>query len=90
LKTTCSTQIGNILKKTNPKKSIFLIPLRGWSYPGEQGREFHDPELIGLFTKWIKKFCKEDSVIEVNLSINDPQFGRIACKHLETLMKAQG
>jgi uncharacterized protein (UPF0261 family) len=81
--------IGNILKETNPKKSIFLIPLRGWSYPGEQGREFYDSELMGLFTKWIRKFCREDSVIEVNLSINDPQFGRVACKHLETLMKAR-
>ncbi len=81
--------IGNILKETNPKKSIFLIPLRGWSYPGEQGREFHDPELTGLFAKWIKKFCREGSVIEVDLSINDPQFGRVACEHLYTLMASQ-
>ena len=81
--------IGNILEETHPKKSIFLIPLRGWSYPGEQGREFHDPELTGLFTKWIKKFCREGSVIEVNLSINDPQFGRVACQHLYTLMASQ-
>ena len=81
--------IGNILKETNPKKSIFLIPLRGWSYPGEQGREFHDPELMGLFTKWIKKFYREGSVIEVNLSINDPQFGRVACEHLYNLMMDQ-
>ena len=81
--------IGNILEETHPKKSIFLIPLRGWSYPGEKGREFHDPELIGLFTKWIKKFFREDSVIEVDFSINDPQFGRVACKHLESLMEAE-
>ena len=81
--------IGNILKETKPKNSIFLIPLRGWSYPGEPGKEFYDPELIGLFKKWIKKFCKEDSVIEVDLSINDPQFGRVACEHLYHLMEAQ-
>jgi len=81
--------IGNILRETNPKKSIFLIPLRGWSYPGEQGREFHDPELMSLFTKWIKKFYGEDSVIEINLSINDPQFGRVACQHLWSLMADQ-
>jgi len=81
--------IGNILKETHPKKSIFLIPLRGWSYPGEQGGEFHDPELMGLFTKWIKKFYREDSVIEVDLSINDPQFGRVACEHLYHLMMDQ-
>jgi uncharacterized protein (UPF0261 family) len=82
--------IGNILKETNPKKSIFLIPLRGWSYPGEQGREFHEPEQMDLFTKWIKKFCRKGSVIEVNHSINDPQFGRIACEHLENLMQDKG
>jgi uncharacterized protein (UPF0261 family) len=82
--------IGNILKETSPKKSIFLIPLRGWSYPGELGKEFYDPELIRQFTKWIKKFFREDAVIEVNLSVNDPQFGRIACEHLCHLMEQQG
>ncbi len=84
-----SKWIGNILQETRPKNSIFLIPLRGWSYPGEEGREFHDPKLIGLFTKWIKKFYREDSVIEVDLSINDPQFGRVACGHLYHLMMDQ-
>ena len=78
--------IGNILKKTNPKNSIFLIPLGGWSYPGEQGREFYDPELSRLFVKWIKKFHREDSVIEVDLPINDPEFGKVASNHLYKLI----
>ena len=78
--------IGNILEETHPKNLIILIPLRGWSYPGEKGREFHDPELIGLFTKWIKKFFREDSVIEVDHSINDPEFGRVASNHLYHLI----
>jgi len=81
--------IGNILRKTHPKKSIFLIPLRGWSYPGEQGREFHDPELIRIFTKLIKKFYREDSVIEVEFSINDPRFGAVASEYLYALMTDQ-
>ena len=81
--------IGNILKETNPKNSIFLIPLRGWSYPGEPGKEFYDPKLTGLFVKWIKKFYKENSVIEVDLSINDPEFGRVASEHLYHLMMDQ-
>lgn len=78
--------IGDILKETHPKKCIFLIPLRGWSDPGKKGKEFYDPELIGLFEKWIKKWSGEDSVIEVDLSINDPQFGKMACEHLFHLM----
>jgi uncharacterized protein (UPF0261 family) len=78
--------IGNILRETRPKNSIFLIPRRGWSYPGERGKGFYDPELSGLFEKWIKKFYREESVIEVNLSINDPQFGRVACDHLYHLI----
>jgi uncharacterized protein (UPF0261 family) len=78
--------IGNILKETHPKRTIFLIPLRGWSYPGEPGKQFYDPELIGLFMKWIKKFFKKDSVIEVDRSINDPEFGRIASGHLYNLI----
>jgi uncharacterized protein (UPF0261 family) len=82
--------IGNIFKETHPKNLIILIPLRGWSYPGEKGREFHDPELAGLFVKWIKKYYKEDSVIKVDLSINDPEFGRVASDHLENLMQARG
>jgi uncharacterized protein (UPF0261 family) len=81
--------IGNILKETHPQKSIFLIPLRGWSYPGEPGKEFYDPELTGLFVKWIKKFYKKDYVIEVDLSINDPKFGRVASEHLYHLITDQ-
>jgi len=59
--------IGNILKETNSRKSIFLIPLRGWSYPGEIGKEFYDPELTRLFIKWIREFHKKDSVIQCRL-----------------------
>jgi uncharacterized protein (UPF0261 family) len=66
-----------------------LIPLRGWSYPGEPGKEFYDPEMNVLFMKWIKKFYKEDSVIEVDYSVNDPKFGRVACEHLYPLMMDQ-
>jgi len=82
--------IGNILQETRPKKAIFLIPLRGWSSPGERGQEFYDPELIDMFKKWIEKFINKECVIGVNLSINDPEFGLTACKHLENLLKAQG
>ena len=78
--------IGNILKETNPKKCIFLIPLGGWSYPGEKGNEFYDPELNDLLKRWIKKFFREDAVIEVDLPINDPRFGMVACEHLYNLM----
>ncbi len=82
--------IGNILKETDPKKAIFLIPLRGWSSPGEKGKDYYDPELIHQFRKWIKKYVREEAVIDVDLSINDPQFGLTACEHLETLVKGQG
>ena len=82
--------IGNIIKDANPKNSIFLVPLRGWSYPGEKKSEFYDPELIRRFTKSIRKFLREDAVIEVDLPVNDPQFGLIACRYLENLLKAQG
>ena len=81
--------IGNILQETHPRNSIFLIPLRGWSYPGEIGKEFYDPELTHLFIKWIREFHKKDSVIQVDLSINDPQFGRVASEHLYALMMKQ-
>jgi len=79
--------IGNILRKTKPKNSIFLIPLRGWSYPGERGREFYDPELMGFFVRWIEKCYKEGPIIKLNLSVNDPEFGRVASHHLYNLIK---
>jgi uncharacterized protein (UPF0261 family) len=78
--------IGNILKETSPKKSIFLIPLRGWSSPGEKGEKFYDQESIKAFRKWIRKFIREEAVIDVDLPINAPQFGRIACEHLYRLI----
>lgn len=81
--------IGEILRETNPEKAVFLVPLQGWSYPGEKGKEFHDPEVIETFKKWIIKFFRKDSVIDVNLSINDPRFGMIACEHLYRLMGNQ-
>jgi uncharacterized protein (UPF0261 family) len=81
--------IGSIFEETNPRNSIFLIPLRGWSYPGEKRSAFYDLELIHQFTKWIRRSFREDAVIEVNLAVNDPQFGRIACEHLSHLMKNQ-
>ena len=79
--------IGNILKGASPKNSIFLIPLRGWSYPGERGREFYDPELMSLFEKWIEKFFAKESILQLDLSINDPEFGRVASDHLYNLIK---
>jgi uncharacterized protein (UPF0261 family) len=88
--TKAATWIGNILKESHPKKAIFLIPLRGWSSPGERGKEFYDPELIDMFKKRIEKFINKECVIGVNLSINDPEFGLTACKHLENLLKTQG
>jgi uncharacterized protein (UPF0261 family) len=78
--------IGSILKKTKPKNSIFLVPLRGWSYPGERGRQFYDPGIMSLFVKWIKKFFAEESIIQLDLSINDPEFGRVASDHLYNLI----
>jgi uncharacterized protein (UPF0261 family) len=85
-----ATWIGNILRKTNPKKCILLIPLRGWSYPGEKGKKFYDRELISTFKKWIKRFFREEALIDVDLSINDPQLGTIACQHLFNLIKNRG
>jgi len=82
--------IGNILQGTHPKRAVFLIPLRGWSSPGEKGKEFYDPELIDMFKKWIEKFISKEFVMGVDLSINDPEFGLTACKYLENLLKAQG
>ncbi|WP_300464168.1 Tm-1-like ATP-binding domain-containing protein [Desulfobacula sp.] len=81
--------IGNIYKKTNPKNTKFLIPLDAWSYFGKKGGDYYDPEMNPAFINCLKTFVKEDSIVEVDMDINDPAFGTLASEHLYELIKNQ-
>ena len=70
-----------------PRKGLlFLIPLKGWSYPGEPGKPFYDPGLMSAFTTSLEKYVGKGRIESVDLSINDPDFGIMASQRLYDLM----
>ncbi len=78
--------IGKIVAKYAPKRARFLIPLKGWSYPGEAGKSFYDPGLMSAFTTQLEKYVGKGLIESVDLSINDPAFGIMASQRLYDLM----
>ncbi len=81
--------IGRIVAKYAPKRARFLIPLKGWSYPGEAGKSFYDPVLMSAFTTQLEKYVGKEFIESADLSINDPAFGIMASQRLYDLMRAR-
>jgi uncharacterized protein (UPF0261 family) len=79
--------IGKIVAKHAPERLRFLIPLKGWSSPGEEGKSFYDPRLMSAFTSQLGKYVGKGHVESVDLSINDPAFGVMASRRLYDLME---
>jgi len=79
--------IGGIVEETKPEHMLFLIPLKGWSYPGDEGKSFYDPALMEAFQKQLRRFVRDDQLVAVDLSINDPRFGIMASQRLCDLME---
>ncbi len=56
-----------------------LIPLKGWSSLDREGAALYDPEADRAFVKTLKKELKPDvPVVEVDLHLNTPEFGKEA------------
>jgi len=81
--------IGKIVAKHAPERALFLIPLKGWSYPGEAGKSFYDPGLMRAFTSRLAKYVEKGRIESVDLSINDPAFGIMASQRLYDLMESR-
>jgi uncharacterized protein (UPF0261 family) len=79
--------IGSILDKTRPKHAVLLVPVGGWSEIGLRGGEFYNAELVETFREQMVKHWNNESVIEVDLPLDDPRFGRLASEHLYGLMQ---
>jgi uncharacterized protein (UPF0261 family) len=79
--------IGKIVAKHAPERARFLIPLKGWSYPGEVGKSFYDPRVMSAFTTQLEKYVGKGHIESVDLSINDPAFGIMASQRLYDLME---
>jgi uncharacterized protein (UPF0261 family) len=56
-----------------------LIPLKGWSSLDREGAALYDPEADRAFVKTLKKELNTDvPVVEVDLHLNTPEFGKEA------------
>ena len=56
-----------------------LIPLKGWSSLDREGAALYDPEADHAFVKTLKKRLNTDvPVVEVDLHLNTPEFGKEA------------
>ena len=63
----------------SPAPCAFLVPLKGWSFLNKEGRPFYDPATDRAFVRELKRRLKpEIPVLEVNLHLNTPQFGKKA------------
>ena len=81
--------IGKSMKDARPGTCLFLIPWKGWSDPGEEGRPFYDRDLIQAFRKELMRYVKEESIIDVDLYLNDPRFGVVASQYLYGLIETR-
>jgi uncharacterized protein (UPF0261 family) len=79
--------IGSILDKTHPEHAIFLMPLGGWSGVGVRGGEYYGAELVEAFREQLLKYWDAESVIDVDLPLDDPRFARLASERLFGLMQ---
>ena len=56
-----------------------LIPLKGWSSLDREGGALYDPDADRTFTETLKKHLNSDvPVVEVDLHLNTPEFGKEA------------
>ena len=79
--------LGSLLDKTRPEHALFLIPLGGWSGPGVRGGGFYEAELAEAFRKQLLKYWDAESIIDVDLPLDDPRFARLASERLWALMQ---
>ncbi len=65
----------------------FLIPTKGFSTIGAPGNLFHNPESDQAFITTLKKHLSPSiPVVELDLTINTPEFAEACCAHLLQLI----
>jgi hypothetical protein len=63
------------------------MPLGGWSGVGVRGGEYYGAELVEAFREQLLKYWDAESVIDVDLPLDDPRFARLASERLFGLMQ---
>jgi len=65
-----------------------LIPLKGWSSLDREGAALYDPEADRAFVETLKKELNPDvPVVEVDLHLNTPEFGKEAVELFHQIFK---
>ena len=65
-----------------------LIPLKGWSSLDREGAALYDPEADRVFVETLKKELNPDvPVVEVDLHLNTPEFGKEAVELFHQIFK---
>jgi uncharacterized protein (UPF0261 family) len=75
-------ELADKLNQAHGPRSFFL-PLRGFSALSVPGGPFHDPEADAAFrTEFVARLGPGTDLIELDLHINDPEFGRAMAQRL--------
>lgn len=86
-----NAKLGEIIAaKLNESKgkTVFLIPLKGFSMMDAEGGAFYDPAADEAFIQALKANVNENvEVIEVDANINDPEFSDLASSLLIKYLK---
>jgi uncharacterized protein (UPF0261 family) len=81
---------GIIAERLNRSKApcAVLIPLKGWSSLDREGAALYDPEADRAFAETLKKKLEAHvPVVEVDLHLNTPEFGKEAVNLFDQLFK---
>jgi uncharacterized protein (UPF0261 family) len=84
------TLADQLIEKLNkdPSGIKILNPLQGWSEADREGGPLYDPPMNQFFTEYLRE--RLDSKIEfqnVDHHINDPEFGEIAAKTMDVMVR---
>ena len=87
-------QAANIVaERLNASKApcAVVIPLKGWSSLDREGAALYDPEANQVFVDTLKKQLNADvPVIEVDLHLNTPEFGKEAVEFFHRESRPRG
>jgi uncharacterized protein (UPF0261 family) len=84
---TLADQLSEKLNK-DPSNIKILIPLQGWSEADRAGGPLYDPPMSRFFTEYLKERLNPKIEFQnVNLHINDTEFGEIAAKAMDVMVR---
>jgi uncharacterized protein (UPF0261 family) len=84
---TLADQLSEKLNKV-PCGIKILNPLRGWSEADREGGPLYDPPMNQFFTAYLReRLHPEIEFQDIDLHINDPQFGEIAARVMDAMVQ---